>query len=168
MGNDFLVCISRIRLLTLNWNSFSNWCLLKYFKYWKKNFIFFRRSLIFYVKHHYIVWWWSHTYEFKLHFVTHSHCLECAQKFIERQHRIHKIQNIWNLKFWQLWLAIIYQGTFSFFAFSCFKTLPKIFRMDDILTTCATTQNILDSLFMKNYLFHRKLKIKWQSGSHKI
>jgi len=108
---------------------------------------------------------WSRIF---IHFITHLHCLECAQKFIERQHRIHKIQNIWNLKFWQLWLAIIYQGTFSFFAFSCLKTLQKIFRMDDILTTCATTQNILDSLFLKNYLFHRKLKIKQHSGSNKI
>ena len=38
------------------------------------------------------------------------------------------------------------------------KTLPKIFLIDDILTTCATTQNTLDSLFLKNYLFHRKVE----------
>ena len=38
------------------------------------------------------------------------------------------------------------------------KTSPKIFLIDDILTTCATAQNILDSLFLKNYLFHWKVE----------
>ena len=48
------------------------------------------------------------------------------------------------------------------------KTSPKIFLIDDILTTCATTQNILDSLFLKNYLFIEKWKMMQMCKTHKI